>query len=332
VNGRVGAPVSGPPLLEVSDLSVTFPARRAGAAGARTLQALDGVSLGVSPGEIVGVVGESGCGKSTLGRAIVGLVRPSSGSLRFAGEALGRRRRLGDRRRVQIVFQDPASSLNPTMTAGAAIGEALHIHGIGGRRDRPARVAALLEKVGLPASVASRRPKALSGGQKQRVSIARALAVEPDLLVADEAVSALDVSVQAQIIGLLQDLNETLGLAILFIGHDLSVIETLCDRVVVLYLGRVMESGPAEAIFRRPFHPYTRALLDAAPVPDPAARDRPRLLLGGEPPSPLDPPPGCVFSTRCPHAEPRCRETRPPPTPLDGGREVACLRHGELTL
>jgi oligopeptide/dipeptide ABC transporter ATP-binding protein len=316
----------------VSGISVTFPARRSGSGAARTLQALDGVSLAVSSGEIVGVVGESGCGKSTLGRAIVGLARPSAGTLRFAGEALGARRRLRDRRRMQIVFQDPASSLNPTLSVGAAIGEALHIHEIGDRRDRAARVAALLEKVGLPASVAARRPRALSGGQKQRVSIARALAVEPDLLVADEAVSALDVSVQAQIIGLLQDLNESLGLAILFIGHDLSVIETLCDRVVVLYLGRVMESGPAEAVFRSPAHPYTRALLDAAPVPDPAARDRPRLLLGGEPPSPLDPPPGCVFSTRCPHVEARCRETRPAPSPLADGREVACVRHGELRL
>ncbi len=316
----------GPALLEVEDLKVHFPVR---GGARRVLRALDGVSLSVARGEIVGVVGESGCGKTTLGRAIIGLVRPTAGRIRLDGEALdspGRPRRRADRRRMQIVFQDPASSLNPAMTVGQTIGEALFIHRIGDAGDRPGRVAALLDQVGLPGAAAARHPRELSGGQRQRVGIARALAVGPDLIVADEAVSALDVSVQAQIINLLADLRERLGLALLFIGHDLSVIEALCDRVVVLYLGQVMETAPAAALFREPGHPYTRALLDASPLPDPAARGRPRMLLTGDPPSPLAPPSGCVFRTRCPHSAPECAVARPALEAVGADHGVACVR------
>jgi oligopeptide/dipeptide ABC transporter ATP-binding protein len=317
-------------LLQVEDLKVHFPGR---GRGAPAMRALDGVTLTVGAGEIVGVVGESGCGKTTLGRAIVGLVRPTAGAIRFDGEVLdapGRPRRLADRRRMQIVFQDPASSLNPVLTVGETIGEALVIHRIGDARDRPGRIATLLDQVGLPRGAAARHPRELSGGQRQRVGIARALAVGPDLIVADEAVSALDVSVQAQIINLLADLRETLGLALLFIGHDLSVIEALCDRVVVLYLGQVMETASAAALFRKPGHPYTRALLDASPRPDPAARGRPRMLLTGDPPSPLSPPSGCVFRTRCSHAAPDCAAARPALEALGADQSVACIRRTEV--
>jgi len=330
---ELGRALTAPPLLEVEDLKAHYAARGRGAEGGRTLKALDGVTLSVGAGEVVGVVGESGCGKSTLGRAIIGLVRPTAGVIRLAGETLdapGRPRRLADRRRMQIIFQDPASSLNPAMTVGETIGEALFIHRIGDAQGRPARIAALLDQVGLPRAAAARHPRELSGGQRQRVGIARALAVGPELIVADEAVSALDVSVQAQILNLLADLRDALGLALLFIGHDLSVIEALCDRVVVLYLGQVMETAPAEAIFRAPRHPYTRALLDASPIPDPAARDRPRMLLTGEPPSPLSPPSGCVFRTRCPHAEARCAAARPTLEAASVDHQVACARWAEI--
>jgi oligopeptide/dipeptide ABC transporter ATP-binding protein len=316
-------------LLEVEDLKVHFRARGRRAA----LKALDGVSLTVGAGQVVGVVGESGCGKTTLGRAIVGLLAPTAGVIRFDGEVMdrpGHPRRKADRRRLQIVFQDPVSSLNPAMTVGETLGEALFIHRIGDARDRPARIGALLDQVGLPRAAAERHPRALSGGQRQRVGIARALAVGPDLIVADEAVSALDVSVQAQILNLLADLREALGLALLFIGHDLSVIEALCDRVVVLYLGQVMEIAPAADLFRDPRHPYTWALLDASPLPDPAARHRPRMRLAGEPPSPLTPPSGCVFRTRCPHAKARCAVTRPALEAAGAGRLVACARWAEI--
>jgi oligopeptide/dipeptide ABC transporter ATP-binding protein len=318
-------------LLEVAGLGVDFPIRGATFAPAQTLRAVDDVSFSVERGAIMGIVGESGSGKTTVGRAILRLLKPTRGSVHFDGvdlAGLQGRALLPVRRRLQAVFQDPAGSLNPVMRIGAAIGEALAIHGIGDRRDRPARVAALLERVGLPADMAGRLPHALSGGQRQRVGIARALAVNPDLIVADEAVSALDVSVQAQIINLLADLRAELGLAMVFIAHDLAVVAHLCDRVVVLYLGRVMESGRTAAVFGAPRHPYTRALLAAAPQIDPARRRMP-VALAGDLPSPIAPPSGCVFRTRCPHAIAACAEAVPALTG-DADHAAACIRQAAL--
>ncbi len=318
-------------LLEVAGLGVDFPVRGAAFAPPQALRAVDDVSFSVDRGAIVGVVGESGSGKTTLGRAILRLVEPTRGSVRFDGidlAGLDARALLPVRRRLQAVFQDPAGSLNPVMRIGAAIGEAFAIHGIGDRRDRPARVAALLDRVGLPADAADRLPHALSGGQRQRVGIARALAVGPDMIVADEAVSALDVSVQAQIVNLLADLRADLGLAMLFIAHDLAVVDHLCDRVVVLYLGRVMEAGRTEAVFGAPRHPYTRALLAAAPQVDPARRRAPVALVG-DLPSPIAPPSGCVFRTRCPHAISACAEAVPNLVG-DADHAAACIRQAEL--
>ena len=317
------------PLLEVRHLGVQFPLRGAPFAAPVMLRAVDDVSLQVARGEIVGVVGESGSGKTTLGRAILRLVEPTTGSIRFDGidlAGLSAARLLPVRRRLQAVFQDPAGSLNPVLTVGATIAEALAIHGIGDRSDRADRVATLLDRVGLPRDAAARLPHALSGGQRQRVGIARALAVAPDLIVADEAVSALDVSVQAQIVNLLQDLQADLGLAMLFIAHDLAVVEHLCDHVVVLYLGRVMETGPVSSVFASPRHPYTRALIDAAPRLGQGARQRQRLA--GEPPSPVAPPSGCVFRTRCSHAIAACADTLPP-LAGDGAHRAACIRQAE---
>ncbi len=319
-------------LLEATDLGVDFPIRSdTPFAAPQRLRAVDGVSVCVGRGEIVGVVGESGSGKTTLGRAILRLVEPTRGAVRFDGvdlAGLSPRAMLPIRRRMQAVFQDPAGSLNPVMTVGAAIAEPFAIHGIGNRRDRPGRVAALLERVGLSADTAAKLPYALSGGQRQRVGIARALAVSPDLIVADEAVSALDVSVQAQIVNLLGDLRAELGLAMLFIAHDLAVVDHLCDRVIVLYLGRVMEAGRTDAVFSAPRHPYTRALLAAAPQIDPALRRVP-VVLAGELPSPVSPPSGCVFRTRCPHAIADCSEAVPPLVG-DANHAAACIRQAEI--
>ncbi|SFR88249.1 ABC transporter ATP-binding protein [Sphingomonas jatrophae] len=321
-------------LLDVAGLTVDFRGQRQGWVKAPPVRALSDVALHVDSGEIVGIVGESGSGKTTLGRAILGLIRPTEGSIHFEGTPLvgaPPKQMRAVRRRLQAVFQDPTSSLNPSMTVGAAIAEALALHGIGTREERPARVAALLERVGLPASAAARYPRMLSGGQRQRVGIARALAVEPALIVADEAVSALDVSVQAGIVNLLSDLRDELGLAMLFVSHDLSLVGYFCDRVVVLYLGRVMESGPVDAIFAAPRHPYTRALIDAAPAIDPAQRSTATAPLRGDPPSPMAPPSGCVFRTRCPHAIARCAEVVPPLEGPAEGHRAACIRQDELT-
>lgn len=319
-------------LLDVADLTVHFASQRQGWRRPPVVQALNEVSLHVDAGEVLGVVGESGSGKTTLGRAILGLAPPTAGTIHFDGEAVigaNPARMRAIRSRLQAVFQDPTSSLNPTMTVGAAIGEALMLHSVGTRADRADRVAALLERVGLPASAAAKHPRALSGGQRQRVGIARALAVGPNLIVADEAVSALDVSVQAGIINLLSDLRAELGLAMLFVSHDLALVGHFCDRVIVLYLGRVMEVGSVEEIFAKSRHPYTRALLDAVPAIDPANR-RPATILAGELPSPLAPPSGCVFRTRCPHAVARCAEIVPPLEGLIGGHRAACIRQHEL--
>ena len=321
-------------LLVVDDLSVHFSVGRSLFSAGQTVRAVDRVSFDVAPGEVVGLVGESGSGKTTLGRAILRLVEPTSGRVSFEGKqvtGLGAGALKALRSRMQIIFQDPYASLNPRMSVGQTLGEALSLHGIGSRRDREERVGTLLQQVGLPRDAAARFPFEFSGGQRQRIGIARALAVSPRFIVADEPVSALDVSIQAQIVNLLQDLRQALGLSILFIGHDLSVIEFLCDRVVVLYLGKVMEIAPVSPLYTKPRHPYTRALLDAAPVNNPRARRR-RITLTGDLPSPMAPPSGCVFRTRCPFAIEACAGAVPRLADVGPGHAVACIRAAELDL
>jgi oligopeptide transport system ATP-binding protein len=303
------------PLLEVRNLSVRFPVRQGVFARSRTfIKAVDDVSFTIEPGETLGLVGESGCGKTTLGRAIVRLIKPSAGSIWLAGEDIARlsAAQMRARRRIcQMIFQDPFSSLDPRLTISQIIGESLEIHHIGATSaDRARKIAELLAVVGLDPGQAQRYPHEFSGGQRQRIGIARALAVEPRLIVCDEPVSALDVSVQAQIINLLQDLQRERGVAYLFVAHDLAVIEHISRRVMVMYLGKIVESAPARTIVQTPSHPYTQALISAVPQIDPKTR-RPRLILPGEIPSPINPPPGCPFHPRCPIAEPRCR-TEPP--------------------
>jgi oligopeptide/dipeptide ABC transporter ATP-binding protein len=313
------------PLVEVHNLTVRFRLP-----GRRLLHAVEDLSLTVGRGEVVGVVGESGSGKTTAGRAILRLLEPTGGSILYNGidiTHLGKAALRPFRRRMQVVFQDPYGSLNPRRRIRDTIGEALLIHGIGNRADRGERVAALLQRVGLGVEAMDRYPHEFSGGQRQRIAIARALAVEPEFLLADEPVSALDVSVQAQVVNLLLDLQRDLGLAILFIAHDLAVVHTVSDRVVVVYLGRVMEMGPSAALYHDPRHPYTRALLEAAPRPDPTER-RQRVPLAGDIPSPADPPSGCVFRTRCPRALAVCAEVVPPLVMVAAGHFCACLRDG----
>jgi peptide/nickel transport system ATP-binding protein len=320
------------PLVEARDLEKRFPVRGGFFGRARgTVRAVDGVSLAIAPGETLGLVGESGCGKSTFGRLLLRLLEPTGGDVRFAGRsllALGAGELRALRREMQIVFQDPYSSLNPRMRVGTIVREGLDIHRLGTRAERAARVRELLELVGLPADAARRRPHEFSGGQRQRIGIARALAVGPRFVVADEAVSALDVSIQAQVVTLLQDLRQRLGLTMLFIAHDLRIVEHVSDRVAVMYLGRIVELASRDEIYRNPRHPYTRALLAAVPVPDPRRRsERTRegtMVTGGDAPSPFRPPPGCAFHPRCPYAEDICRRETPPLTAGRGGHAVAC--------
>jgi oligopeptide/dipeptide ABC transporter ATP-binding protein len=318
------------PLLEVEDLHKHFPVPQGLGRAPLVVRAVDGVSFDLRRGETLGLVGESGCGKSTLARLVVRLAEPTSGSIRVGGEdALVLRgaalRRW--RRRVQIVFQDPYGSLNPRLTVGAAIREVLEVHGIARGRAAVERVNALLEQVGLAAVQGRVYPHELSGGQRQRVGIARALAAEPEILVLDEPVSALDVSVQAQILNLLRDLQARLGLTLLFISHDLRVVRLLCQRVDVMYLGRVVESGPAVEMFRDPRHPYTWALLRAVPHPVPGAR--PAATLTGEPPSPIHIPSGCRFHPRCAIRIPGCDVDAPDLVEWVPQHWAACVRAGE---
>jgi oligopeptide transport system ATP-binding protein len=316
-------------LLEVTDLSKSFPVQT-GLFGRdkRQVHAVSDVSFTLAAGETLGLVGESGCGKSTLGRAVLRLIEPSAGSVRFDGQevtTLKASELRGLRRHMQIVFQDPYSSLNPRMSVRETVGEALRIHALAqSRSDEETQVAALLSQVGLRAEHMNRYPHEFSGGQRQRIGIARALAVRPKLIVCDEPVSALDVSVQAQIVNLLKDLSEQLGLSYLFIAHDLSVVKFMSQRVAVMYLGRIVEVASAAALYARPRHPYTRALLSAVPELVPGARKK-RLRLAVDIPSPLNPPTGCAFHPRCPDAQlGRCDTERPLLRTLDDGQLAAC--------
>jgi oligopeptide transport system ATP-binding protein len=318
------------PLLEVTDLVKHFPIK-SGIVVDRVVahvKAVDGVSLSINEGETLGLVGESGCGKSTLSRTILQLITPTSGSVRFCGEELvGRSRRSlrPVRRQMQMIFQDPYASLNPRKRVGQIIGEPIELHGLASGRDVNKRVQELLDRVGLSPEHASRYPHEFSGGQRQRIGIARALGLRPKLIIADEPVSALDVSVQAQIVNLLKDLQEELGLSYLFVAHDLGVVRHVSDRVAVMYLGRIVESAPAATLYNHPVHPYSNALLSAVPIPDPKLNtERERLVLEGDVPSPIDPPSGCHFHTRCPWTTQVCDVDDPVLEEIETGHIAAC--------
>ncbi len=315
-------------LLEVCHLKVHFPVRHGLFSRARDfVRAVDDVSFTIAPGETVGLVGESGCGKTTLGRAVIRLIEPTAGEIVFEGENIERLDRStlrARRRKFQMIFQDPYGSLDPRMTVANIVGEALDIHRLAPNPTaRRQRIERLLQDVGLDPSQAERYPHEFSGGQRQRIGIARALAIEPKLIVCDEPVSALDVSIQAQIINLLMDLQRQRQIAFLFVAHDLAVVRHISRRILVMYLGRIVESGEAREICRSPQHPYTQALISAVPVVDPDSKRR-RVILSGEMPSPIHPPSGCPFHPRCPLAEPRCKMEEPALREIEPGRWVAC--------
>ncbi len=320
------------PLLRVENLVTAFEVRgRSLFAKPLELRAVNDVSFTLAAGETLGVVGESGCGKSTLGRSILRLIEPTAGRIVWQGRVLTgltdeEMRRA--RRDMQIIFQDPVASLDPRMTVSDIIAEPLTVFEPQLRRkEREARVQEMMEAVGLAPEMVNRYPHEFSGGQAQRIGIARAIVTRPKLIVCDEPVSALDVSIQAQIINLLRRLRDEFDLTLIFISHDLSVVRLISDRILVLYLGRIVEIGDSRAVFDRPAHPYTRALLSAAPIPDPKiARNRPRVQLTGDPPSPISPPPGCVFSSRCPFVIDACRTAQPPLIQTAGGQQAACIR------
>ncbi|MFZ5990164.1 MAG: ABC transporter ATP-binding protein [Deinococcota bacterium] len=316
-------------LLEVKDLKKWFPIR--GGILSRVVanvKAINGVSFSVKKGEVLGLVGESGSGKTTVGRTILRLIEPTEGSIKFNGQeitTLSKAQLRPYRRKMQIIFQDPFASLNPRMTVGDIIAEPLVIHGIGTPQERQERVANLLRTVGLSPDHVRRYPHEFSGGQRQRIGIARALAVEPEFVVADEPVSALDVSIQAQVVNLLQDLKEQFGLTVLFIAHDLAVVEYISDRIAVMYLGRIMELATSKQLYANPKHPYTEALLSAIPMPDPTIK-RERIVLQGDIPSPINPPSGCVFRTRCRYAIAECATTVPELREVEPEHFKACIR------
>ncbi len=329
------------PLLEAEHLQLYFPVKK-GIVVDRTIgqvHAVDDCSVALSEGETLGVVGESGCGKSTFARCMVRLLEPTAGILRYRGRDithLGRRKLELLRREAQLVFQDPVSSLNPRKRVGQIVGTPMRLHGVDGGTGVEGRVKELLGRVGLNPEHINRFPHEFSGGQRQRIGVARALAVDPKLIVLDEPVSALDVSIQAQVINLLDDLQDDFGLSYVFIAHDLSVVRHVSDRIAVMYLGKIVELSPARELYSKPIHPYTQALLAAIPIPDPEEnRARERVVVGGEPPNPVDPPPGCRFHTRCPYATDVCKELEPPLAEYPGGHLAAChhpesLEQGDL--
>lgn len=319
-------------MLEVENLTKYFPIKKGILSKTvGQLKALDGIDFKLEQGQIMGLVGESGCGKTTAGRVILGLMPSTKGRIIFEGTNLAElnhkeMRRI--RRHMQIIFQDPYASLNPRMTVGNIIGEPLTVHKVASGKERESRIEELLETVGLAGHYKNRYPHEFSGGQRQRIGIARALALHPKLIICDEAVSALDVSIQAQVINLLEDLQSQFGLTYLFIAHDLSVIKHISSHVAVMYLGRIVEKTTTEELFANPLHPYTKALLSAVPVPDPLA-ERKRIPLTGDVPTPIDPPPGCTFRPRCPQARPECKDIRPNLQKVESEHEVACLLYGQ---
>jgi oligopeptide/dipeptide ABC transporter ATP-binding protein len=332
-----GAPeANGTALLGVEHLRVLFPIK-AGVIVDRQVgqvHAVDDVSFALREGETLGIVGESGCGKTTLIRTLVRLIQATSGSIQFRGQDItssGRKQLEPIRREMQMVFQDPQASLNPRKRVGQILATPLKIRGVG-RDELTAESRSLLEKVGMSGDVLNRFPHEFSGGQRQRIGIARALAVNPQLILLDEPVSALDVSIQAQVINLLDELQDDLGLSYVFVAHDLSVVRHVSDRIVVMYLGKLMEISPAEELYNKPIHPYTSALLSAIPIPDPKSnRERERTVVGGEPPNPISPPPGCRFHTRCPRATEVCRTVEPQLTTYAGGHTAACHHPQNVT-
>jgi peptide/nickel transport system ATP-binding protein len=329
-------------LVQVENLKVWFPIKSGLVLDRHIgdIRAVDDVSLEIGRGETVGLVGESGCGKSTVGRTIIRLYKPTAGRIIFDGQDISTMNETELRplrRRMQMVFQDPFASLNPRHSVGRIVGEPLRTHGISGRRDTTTRVRELLNTVGLPADAAGRYPHEFSGGQRQRIGLARAIALNPDFVVADEPVSALDVSIQAQIINLLEELQEEFDLTYLFIAHDLAVVRHISDRIAVMYLGWIVEVSPAAELYENPLHPYTISLLSAVPIPDPVVeRERESILLAGDLPSPANPPQACRFHTRCPYVQAtRCREEVPPLRTLATGHQVAChwaedIREGRI--
>ena len=319
-------------LLEIKDLKKYFTVKKSGFNRNQMVKAVDGVSMDIFKGETLGLVGESGCGKTTLGRTIIRLYEPTSGSIIYDGKPIYdseqkiAEKMLPYRRKMQIIFQDPSASLDPRMTVGEIVGEALDIHKLyTGKGEREARINQLLEEVGLNTEHSNRFPHEFSGGQQQRIGIARALAVEPEFIVCDEPISALDVSIQSQVVNMLEDLQDELGLTYLFIAHDISVVRHISNRIGVMYLGNLVELAESYELYRNPIHPYTKTLMSAVPIPDPVVtRARERVILEGDIPSPINPPSGCKFHTRCPYATERCKQEVPVFKDHGGGHYAAC--------